>query len=150
MAKKNSLEDFSNRMNKRGEAVLKNSVKVQRQVFLAVDTALVTSTPVDTGRARSNWQPSSGSPNLNERGAFTPGEQRSTEAENTNAALQEAASFAAAHTSGGILFLTNNLSYIRALNAGHSPQHSGGFVEESVKAANTLVQGPERARIVDP
>ena len=50
------LRQFGRKIRVTGNVVEENGGKLLRSVALAVDAAVVLATPVDTGRARSNWQ----------------------------------------------------------------------------------------------
>lgn len=80
---------------------------------------LIASTPVDTGFARANWQPTLDAP-----------------AEGTVAALDSpdeppGDGFDASR----LRFVTNNATYIRRLDAGHSAQAPAGFVRAALARA---------------
>jgi hypothetical protein len=51
-----SLEEFAQRMRERGRLVEARSPIAVRKVALRILQTLAVGTPVDTGRARSNWQ----------------------------------------------------------------------------------------------
>jgi len=80
---------------------------VARKVAFDTDNDLVAQTPVDTGRARSNWIPSLGSPSsiTVEAGNKPPIEP-----------------VISRYTLNDTIFITNNLPYIRRLNDGYSQQ----------------------------
>lgn len=101
---------------------------------LAVNTTanLIETTPVDTGWARSNWIPSVGvsfDGNMFEtsrdfRRALTGGaislQQRGT-AQVSRYALNQ-----------GLVYISNNVPYIRRLNEGSSSQAPAGFVQGAI------------------
>lgn len=82
-------------------------------------------TPVDTGLAKSNWVGSKGSPVTSITGSRT---KVSFSAQ--RAGLRELTSWKIADRNS---WITNNLSYIKKLNAGHSRQTPPGFVERAVQ-----------------
>lgn len=140
-SKKTDLRAFSKRMDKQAKGIPINATKIQKRAFLAVDAAVVSATPVDTGRARSNWLPSVGLPAGGKRVAFTPGTKGSTGQANTEAAIAAAVAITAGFKGGASLFVTNNLDYIRDLNAGKSTQAPNGlFVEMAILAAKSIVK----------
>jgi hypothetical protein len=73
-------------------------------------------TPVDTGRARANWNMSADAPDF-------------TTTENT--AIPDVTTA----PEGKALYVTNGLPYIVKLNEGSSQQSPAGFVERSIKLA---------------
>jgi len=90
---------------------------------MKVYTNLVMTTPVDTGRARSNWIASVGAPAGGTRGPAPMG----------TVILQASTTF----TPEGVgefpvLYIANNLPYIGRLNNGWSAQAPAGFVEAAV------------------
>lgn len=119
-------------MRKLGEAIPANALRNFRRTVLVIDQSLVTSTPVDTGRARSNWIVSSG-PSTRIIDAYAPGESGSTRGQNTRAAQAQAKAFLES-TDATVIYISNNLEYIRFLNEGSSAQAPAGFIEAAVQA----------------
>lgn len=128
------LRGFGKRMKTLSNAVGKNADKLVRKVALAVDAAVVLATPVDTGRARSNWQV-----DLNTEPSGTLPEPV-TPQEGVNRSLNEAKEKAAAYKTGDVIHITNNLTYIGRLNEGWSAQAPAGFVEEAALAGAATVK----------
>jgi hypothetical protein len=126
------LKRFAIRLRHLGNNVERNAGKLVRKVALSVDSTVVTATPVDTGRARSNWQVEIGKPASGTLESFVPGSEGSTVGENTRIALAIGAAQIATHKAGQTIYLTNNLPYIGALNNGHSAQAPAGFVQTAV------------------
>jgi hypothetical protein len=130
-------DEFAKRVRAMADLVGGNSTRLVRRVALAADTTVVLATPVDTGRARANWQigingptngvkyPSPASPGSPESGAIE--------------ALQEAASKIPAFNGEGTIHITNNLPYIKRLNEGYSKQAPAAFVEIAVQAARKAI-----------
>lgn len=108
---------------------------VVRRITLEVHANLVETTPVDTGWARANWVPRVGSPTTDPVG--TPGAQGVGAA---SAASQAGlAGVLNYRLSQGVVWITNNVSYISALNDGHSRQQPAAFVQRAIrKALDTL------------
>ena len=130
-----SFSQFSKRMGKIATDVEVNADKTARKTVLAVDQAVVLSTPVDKGRARSNWVAELDVPFEGELEPYVAGEALGLgEAGNASAALAQAAAVASAYN-GNInseVHITNNLPYIQVLNDGSSDQAPANFVEEAV------------------
>jgi hypothetical protein len=85
--------------------------KIHRAAALEAVKGLVRMTPVDTGRARANWQVTQGVPAVGD-----------TEATDKGGAATIAAG---SETIGGaqpysVTYITNNVPYIERLEAGHS------------------------------
>lgn len=121
------LRQFGRRMKVRGALVEENAGKLLRKVALAVDSAVVLATPVDTGRARSNWQVEIGQP---ASGSIEP---LAAGAGSTAASIDAAKAVIETAVPGDTIHITNNLDYIGRLNDGWSAQAPAGFVEEAVQ-----------------
>lgn len=90
-------------------------------------------TPVDLGWASANWVPSVGAPAIMDADQRDPSPAEVTArakvaAQGTNEVLSW-------RPSDGAIFVTNNVPYIGALNAGHSPQSPRGFVQDAIEKA---------------
>ena len=79
-------------------------------------------TPVDTGRARSNWHLDVGAPTVQ---LVEPGGDLPTDVSR--------------YTVNQTIFISNNVPYIRRLNEGHSKQAPAGFVEDAVNNARSRI-----------
>jgi len=106
---------------------------VLRRVALAVNQTLILSTPVDTGRARANWQVSIGTE--------VDAELDSTDVQG---AITRNQGVIKGYRNGEII-VQNNVSYIGALNNGSSAQAPAGFVE---KAIQTGVRAATRSKVL--
>lgn len=142
-----TLSDFSRRIKIIAQGVETNTDRLVRKVALVADQAIVSGTPVDTGRARSNWVAQIGSAASGDIEPYAPGEAGETGAANAQAAMDQAAGVIAGYKSGQEIHITNNLPYIGRLNDGYSAQAPAGFVEDGVAAAARAVKN---ARIIDP
>lgn len=133
-------EQFASRMRELGSRIVKNVDDGFRATALAIDQTVVLATPVDTGRARSNWRVSA-EKNSGVFEAFAEGKAGSTAGENTQQALDDGAAVIDGlppdtHT----LYISNNLPYIQPLNDGSSAQAPAGFVEQAVQAGLDVVK----------
>jgi hypothetical protein len=105
---------------------------VVQKVTFEVFRSVILRTPVDTGRARANWMPSVGSPNLMAHGAPVVDKAG-------NDAIARAGDVALKTPAGNITYLTNTLPYIRRLEYGYSKQAPAGMVRiTAVSFQNTL------------
>lgn len=110
--------------------------KVVRTAALVVDQVVVLATPVDTGRARSNWLVSVGVPRGEVIEPYSPGNKLGLgESDNANAALNQARAAVAIRPEGLPIFIVNNVDYIGLLNNGSSKQAPANFVEIGVEQA---------------
>lgn len=135
-----SLGEFSRRSTVLGRIVTEGADALTRKVALAADQAIVSGTPVDTGRARSNWIVALDGPSSAVIDAYTPGEAGSTAGSNTHAALDQGAGVIRNYRMGQEIHITNNLPYIQRLNDGYSAQAPANFVEQAVMEAAQVVQ----------
>lgn len=115
-------EVFATRMKKLSFRIEGNVEKGMRKAVLAIDNALVSSTPVDTGRARSNWLANLDAPASGTTKATVP----------SGRTAQTVARFKLGANTA--IHLTNNLPYIKALNDGSSQQQPAGFVRRAIFA----------------
>ena len=129
-----------------GRAVEEGSANLQRRTALAVHQTVVVGTPVDEGRARSNWNVANGGVDETVRDTAVPGSMGSTGDANTAAAIARGRNIIARHRRGQSIHITNNLPYIEALNNGSSAQAPAGFVEEAIAAGNAAAR---RGRVLD-
>lgn len=105
------------------------------EMALSVFSSVVISTPVLTGRARGNWQPSFESPATSALLTTDKGGQTT---------INTAKPLFAKYKFGQKIFITNNVAYIQRLNEGHSSQaRPAGFVEKAIMAGieNLRTQG---------
>ena len=115
--------------------------KVLRNAAFKVDQAVVTATPVDTGRARSNWIASIGSPAGGTRGPFSPGSKLGRgENNNAQAAITAAKAIIDSRRFNQSVFITNNVHYIGDLNNGSSKQAPKNFVRRGIQAGTQAVR----------
>jgi hypothetical protein len=137
-----SLNGFGSRIDLLANNLERAVPNLIRKVALAADQAVVSQTPVDTGRARSNWIVQIGSAYTGTIGPRSPGSRGSTGADNIQGSLSQAQAEIATYTQGEI-HITNNLPYIERLNNGWSAQAPSGYVEAAVLAAvNAVTANP--------
>lgn len=110
--------------------------EMMRRVALDIDSALVLTTPVDTGRARSNWQVSIGKTALSTVDTLMSPSEAIGNAKAELSKLKD---------SDDKIHITNNLPYIQRLNEGWSPQQPAGFVDQAVM---TVVGSIHKQRIL--
>jgi hypothetical protein len=130
-----NLRSFELNLEKALEGFEGSASDLKRHVALDLLTRVVERTPVDTGRARANWQVSINGPTTapirytrashiaaerNERSVYNQTVEQGSEVIET---VQE----------GESIWLTNNLPYIEVLEQGdHSKQNTEGIVAISV------------------
>ncbi len=138
-------DEFARRMRARGDQIADGVNKLVRKVGLTVLQAAVTSTPVDTGRARSNWNVEFGRPDTTTREAFVKGQDGSTGPQNSRKAIEQGGAKIATRVNGQDIWISNNVPYIGELNNGHSAQAPAGFVQRAVQAGRAVAN---RTRVV--
>lgn len=143
-----TFESLAIRLTERAKTYQKKVDELQRQVALVVDSALVLATPVDTGRARSNWITTTGKRANYSVLPYAPGENLGIgESANASATMAQAREALKSHASGEAIFLTNNVRYIGDLNQGTSPQAPKNFVQIQVRSAVKAFSRSEIARV---
>lgn len=130
-----NLNQFGDKIKRVAVNVPKNADEIVRKVALAADQTIVTATPVDTGRARANWQVGigaapAGTVEYSGGGSGAAGY-----------AIGVAQNVVTAYKGqpGGI-WLVNNLPYIQRLNEGWSAQAPAKFVEQAIDTAVTAIR----------
>ena len=100
-----------------------------RAIVLELFGSVIKDTPVDTGRARGNWQTSMDSSATGE-----------TDRKGEQAALAEVAAEVAGFGAGRIIYLSNGLPYILRLEYGWSKQQPGGMVRRNVARIQSIIK----------
>ncbi len=126
------LGTFARRIRARGKRIEQNANALVVKTAILINQAVVLATPVDTGRARANWQASIGTP------ITEPTDDEDISGNST-----------IAHNNGVIgrrgpnqtVFISNNVNYIGDLNDGSSSQAPANFVELAVQEAIKFVRG---------
>lgn len=103
------------------EFIDKRVQKAHRKAMIDLDGFVVRSTPVATGRARSNWIPSINAPSY------------AASATESKSAPPQSASMIGRVKPYSISYLTNSVPYINKLNDGHSRQAPKNFVKLSIR-----------------
>lgn len=130
-----NLNQFGDKIKRVAINVPKNADEIVRKVALAADQTIVTATPVDTGRARANWQAGIGSAPAGTVEYSGGGSGAVSYA--TGAAQSVVTTYKG--QPGGI-WLVNNLPYIQRLNEGWSAQAPAKFVEQAIDTAVTAIR----------
>ena len=121
-----NLDDFSRRIHQRALEMASGVEIAAKETALVVDQVVVTETPVDTGRARANWQVGIGQP-VNTSTIETDDSQSAGPTLSRNEDEIERWTLADEN-----IHLTNNIEYITPLNEGSSAQAPAGFVETAI------------------
>lgn len=139
----NDLDRLSRKMRQTAIQIETGATAMTRKVALVIDQTLVIATPVDTGRARSNWVVEVGKqPTRDTREPYSPGDHGSTGAANASAAIAQGQRAVMAYNrEDEYIFITNNLHYIKDLNEGKSPQAPPGFVQTAIARGVSVARG---------
>lgn len=132
--------EFARRIQLLSARITDGTNRLVRKAALAADSAVVLATPVDTGRARSNWIVSLGSPVGLTIPAYKAGKDGNSGGANAQAAIDQGAAEIGRYVNGEI-HITNNLPYIERLNEGWSAQAPAGFVQKAIQAAVAALDG---------
>lgn len=119
-----NLREFNREIKAFGHnTVPKNHVALQKRIALDLLRRIIFRTPVDTGRARGNWQVTLG-----------PADEKSlvtTDPGGAGTLARGAATIAGAQPFG-LITVYNNVNYINRLEGGHSQQAPSGMVRLSL------------------
>lgn len=133
------LDDLDRKMMRLAACIVKNANRKVAAMAIGIVQQEVQETPVDTGRAKANWQVSIGFPVFESIEAQPPGVGGSTAGANQafaeNAAIERIRSFS---PSDQKIFITHNLDYIEPLNQGHSGQNDPGWIERAIADGITI------------
>lgn len=120
-----SFESDWQKVSEKLDRVLSQGI---RATLFEVGTAIIKETPVDTGRARGNWQSSVNSAAGSEISRTSQGAAIAELSQEANAAI------------GNVFFFTNNVPYIRRLEYGYwSKQAPEGMVRRNLQNFNRLL-----------
>lgn len=136
----NDLRSFGKRIQMVSKEINPNVEQLMKKVAVAVDQTVVMATPVDTGRARSNWQVGLNQEPEGVREPYVEGKEGSTGGPNAQAAIDEARREISKYKRGQEINITNNLPYIERLNNGHSAQAPAGFVQKAIHAGLAVIK----------
>lgn len=129
------LRDLAKSVRKKARLLEKNADILTKNIAYNIHIVLAQATPIDTGRAVSNWRVSLGSAKVDYLPeAYFPGSKRSTADQNIDAAVLQAKVAIAAYQFGKSLHIFNNVPYIDDLNRGSSGQAPTGFIQSSLLA----------------
>jgi len=112
-----------------------NSLQVTKKILIDLARAIIRSTPVDTGRAKGNWQYSAGSQI----------QEISLDDKSGNVATAKIIEQVALISEGDLergesFYIGNNLDYIEGLEYGDSKQSPQGMLRINVAKFNAFVR----------
>jgi hypothetical protein len=110
-----------------------NTTELLKKAAKVINQTVILATPVDTGRARSNWLVSIDQPRK---------ETIETLGKDPSAAISEGNQVINGYKKENkAIYISNNLPYIGRLNEGYSAQAPAAFVEQAVAAAVNAIEG---------
>ena len=120
--------------------------RVMTRLSVNITAELIEDTPVRTGWARANWVPTIGRP-FNVNVGRGPGEdENSTQVNRANARQTRGQTELLGYRiEQGRIFISNNVPYIQALNAGSSDKAPAMFVQAGIQAGVRFTAGSVRA-----
>jgi hypothetical protein len=118
-----------------GENAAGKTQLIVRKVALDLFRGVVMDTPVDTGRARANWQVSLGRPAIGQVKHDSGSPELAAEA-----AIGAGTPTIQAAPGDVAIYLTNNVPYIVPLEEGHSGQAPQGMVRKNIARFPYLVE----------
>ncbi len=129
MSKKGSLERFKREVNEFSRNLTdREFVLFHKKIVLEALSRIVQKTPVDTGRARGNWQINIGAPSRSKLDAAdtsrAPGDTSTTADQISK--LSGLLPFA-------VVYISNNVEYIEYLEDGTSKQSPRGMVMVTIE-----------------
>lgn len=127
---------FSAQLQQFAEATKEALDLTFRDVVFLVGRRLVTMSPVDTGRFRSNWQFSTGTPAVGE----------TAEIEGDGETLDRLLLAVGDLSIGEVAYIVNNLPYAIPLEYGHSTQAPAGMVRVTIADFQNIVNRVIEAR----
>lgn len=131
-----SLDQFSIEITQLGVNIEHNVDTIVRKACIAISQTVIVATPVDTGRARSNWVVGIDAPRLDTRPSLANG------AAATQMAINEATEIIQTFkNSNKEIRISNNLPYIQRLNEGYSAQAPAEFVTLAINNGLRYVEG---------
>lgn len=129
----NDLDSFAKRMDKRADHIETAATQVVREAVKNMGPALGYSTPIDTSRARANWQAAINSAPTNV--LYQEPDKPPSPETGAQLAIRSLDAAAAAYKPGQTVYIVNNVRYINRLNAGSSGQAPAGFVQIAIHVA---------------
>lgn len=124
------LYDLAKSMKLTAKAVSQNAIEVVKSVSQNVGVTVIYATPIDTSRARMNWQGTVNSPATEVLSPYPAKPSDPSVGSNVAiASIRKAVSDYSGQPAG--IFITNNLDYIQKLNNGSSEQAPANFVAKA-------------------
>ena len=120
------------------KAVEKKLEKVKRTFAFGLYNKIVEKTPVDTGRAKCNWNISINKQDSTTNNGYTVKDLATRIRENAGIVNEQG-------KAEDVIYISNNLPYIEALEHGHSQQAPEGMVKMTLVNAQNILNAAVEA-----
>lgn len=127
-----NLLDLASALSKKAKDVKQAASDLAIGTALTIVGDLAIKTPVDTSKAISNWQVDLNKEPANNIAPHYPGSDGSTFSASAGETLSNAKLTLKSKKPGDVIYITNNLPYIKKLNEGSSKQEPAGFAERAI------------------
>lgn len=124
------------------ERIQRGFTNIMQQTAIGIGATMVDTTRVDTGEARSNWRASLGAPLGGTIPPYSPGNKLGQgETANANAAKAQQRQAIARYNArkNTVIFFTNNVRHIGALNDGDGNLAPGQMVEQGLQTGRAIL-----------
>ena len=119
-----NLKSFNQQLNQFSKSLIPaDAVLFQKKIALDLLVKIVLRTPVDTGRARGGWQVTIGQPATDSPLALD---------KDGGATIAKGKKVIESVGFGQVIYISNNVTYIRALEEGWSKRSADGMVQVSL------------------
>ena len=135
----NNIKQFSLNVENWGEEAKAKGERLVRALILGLYRDVILATPVDTGRARSNWMLSIDTPNRGTVNADDSGAKKNQHSGRSKAMTMVGDAKLRNMGKASRVYISNSLPYIKALEEGHSPQAPNGMLETALKKLKARV-----------
>lgn len=133
---------MAKRFRRISDTIRTNSGKSPGKIAVRFIEAVAPITPVNTGKAVSNWRVSI-NPVSAVRPPYSTGVGGSTKSACVQGAIDQARSFVESRSRARAFYASNTVPYIGKLNSGSSAQAPAGFVEKALNEAKRGIRSVE-------
>ena len=137
---------LSNSLRQQAKNIESNASLLVRRCATVVIEELAVRTPIDSGRAKSNWIVTLNSPTVAKIEPHHFGVLGSTAPQTIKTVQARAAIVINRFKIGDTVIIQNNLDYIVDLEKGSSKQSPAGFIHQSLARIPIVVQGTQILR----
>lgn len=141
-----TFADLSKSLRQQAKNIESNASLLVRRCATVVIEELAVRTPIDSGRAKSNWIVTLNSPTIARIEPHHFGVLGSTAPQTIKTVQARAAIVINRFKIGDTVIIQNNLDYIVDLEKGSSKQSPAGFIHQSLARIPIVVQGTQILR----